>query len=114
MARKNQVDVLELYPKSERVRPYEILFAIHPDLDEKSVQDLVKELQGRIQAHGGKVTKVDYWGKRMMAYPIRKRRDAYYVLMYFNMPARHLEEIHRFLRYQEPILRYLIRRLDEE
>ena len=114
MAKKDRVDVLELYPKPPRVRPYEMVFLVHPDLEEKAVQDLVKRIQERIEQVGGKVTKIDFWGKRLLAYPIRKRRDAHYVLMHFQVPAQGMQEVQRFLRFQEPIMRHLIVRLDED
>ncbi len=113
MARKNRVDILEQYPKPPRVRGYEMVFLVHPDLDERAVQELAKSIQERIEQVGGQVTRLDFWGKRLLAYPIRKRRDAHYVLMHFQVPSQGMHEVQRFLRYQEPLLRYLIVRLDE-
>ncbi len=112
MAKRTGPDILEMYPKPERVRTYEMVFLAHPDLDEAAVQSLTRNIQERVQKLGGKVTQVDFWGKRQLAYPIRKRREAYYVLLHMMMPAKAMAELEYYLRYQEPIVRYLITRLD--
>lgn len=113
MEKTGTPDILAMYPKPQRVRPYEMVFLVHPDLDEQAVQSLTRELQERVQRIGGKVTYVNFWGKRPLAYPIRKRREAYYVLLHLNAPAGNMHELHRYLRYKEAIVRYLIVRRDE-
>jgi len=70
-------------------------------------------VKGWITAQGGEVIKVDPWGKRRMAYAIRKRREGYYVLIETNMPPQAVAELERHMRLHEPIMRYLVTRIDE-
>ncbi len=100
-------------PTPARVRPYELVFIAHPDLDEAAFQAVVERVKEAITKAEGTVTKTEIWGKRTLAYPIRKRREGYYVLMHMDMPAAALPQLERFLRLQEPIMRFLFVRRDE-
>ncbi len=95
------------------MRPYEIVFIAHPDLDESALEATIEKVKGWITAQGGEITKVDPWGKRRLAYAIRKRREGYYVLIEANMPPNSVAELERNMRLHEPIMRFLVTRLDE-
>ncbi len=95
------------------MRPYEIVFIAHPDLDENALNETTEKVKGWIAAAGGEVTKIEPWGKRHMAYAIRKRREGYYVLLEANMPPTAVAELERNMRLHEPIMRYLVTRMDE-
>jgi len=95
------------------MRPYEIVFIAHPDLDEAALQNTIESVKGWITASGGEIVKVDPWGKRQLAYPIRKRREGYYVLIQANMPPNAVATLERNMRLHEPIMRYLVTRTDE-
>ncbi len=100
-------------PTPTRIRPYELVFIAHPDLDESAFQAVVERVKEAIGKAGGTVTKVEFWGKKPLAYAIRKRREGYYVLMHMDMPASSLPQLEGFLRLQEPIMRFLFVRRDE-
>ena len=63
------------------MRNYEVAFIAHPELDEASFAALVEKAQGWVTAAGGQVTKTDIWGRRRMAYSIRKQTEGQYVLL---------------------------------
>ncbi len=90
------------------MRAYELVFIVHPDLDEKAFNELVEKVKGWITEDGGQVTKVDLWGKRKLAYPIRKQNEGQYVLMQTSYPPALGTKLERNLRLTEPILRFLI------
>lgn len=87
---------------------YEVIFILHPDLDENSINEMVDKVQGWITGAGGVVEKVDRWGKRRMAYKIRKQREGYYVLINAQIPAQFNTELERNLQIQESVMRYMI------
>ena len=95
------------------MRSYEIVFIVHPDLDEAAGGETVEKVKGWIIAGDGVVEKVDFWGKRQLAYPIRKRREGYYILMEVRMPPQGVARVERNMRIHEPIMRYLVTRRDE-
>ncbi len=90
------------------MREYEYIFIIHPDLDENAFKELVDKIKGWITGAGGQVVKVDLWGKRKLAYPIRKQTEGQYVLLDTVMSPDYSAELERNVRFLEPILRYLV------
>ena len=63
------------------MREYELVFIVHPDLDDTALKDVVDKVSGWITEAGGIISKVDLWGKRKLAYAIRKQKEGQYVLM---------------------------------
>lgn len=90
------------------MRNYELVFIVHPDLDENAFKDIVNRVQGWITESGGSVNKVDLWGKRKMAYSIRKQREGQYVLVQAEMDPSFSATLERNIRLTEPIMRYLL------
>ena len=98
------------------MRTYEILFIVRPDIPEEEIDGLVEPLKGVITAAGGAVDKVDKWGKRRLAYRVRKQREGYYVLLQFSTEkaADTVKELERRLRVSDAIIKFLTVRIDEE
>jgi small subunit ribosomal protein S6 len=90
------------------MRDYELVVILHPDLDENAVNDALKRISGWITEDGGEVVKTDLWGKREMAYPIRKQKHGQYVLFNTKMDPNFGATLERNLGYLEPVMRYLI------
>ncbi|RME07021.1 MAG: 30S ribosomal protein S6 [Anaerolineae bacterium] len=94
------------------MREYELVFIVHPDLDDTATNDLVEKVKGWISEAGGSVNKVDPWGKRQLAYPIRKQNSGQYFLMHIQVAPSFVAELERNLRFQEQVMRFLITALD--
>ena len=90
------------------MRNYEVIFIVHPDLDENALKGVVDRVQGWIAGAGGNVDKVDQWGKRRMAYSIRKQREGQYVYMDAQFAPTFSAELERNMRLLEPVMRFSI------
>jgi small subunit ribosomal protein S6 len=90
------------------MRNYEVVFIAHPELDEQALTALVEKVKGWITTGGGVVEKADVWGKRRMAYHIRKQRDGQYVYVLVSMAPTFVQELERNLRLTESVLRFLV------
>ena len=90
------------------MRNYEVVLIVHPELDENALTGVVDRVKGWVTESGGSVEKVDMWGKRHMAYSIRKQRDGQYVLVHTQMPPSFSAELERNLRLFEPVMRFMI------
>ena len=90
------------------MREYELIFIVHPDLEEAATNEVVERVQGWITEAGGKVNKVDPWGKRRLAYPIRKQNEGQYFFLLVEMNPISVADIERSLRLLEPVMRFLI------
>ncbi len=87
---------------------YELVFIVHPDLDENAFKDVVEKVKGWITEAGGTIAKVDFWGKRKLAYTIRKQKEGQYVLIKTQLPPVYTAQLERNLRFLEPVMRFSI------
>jgi small subunit ribosomal protein S6 len=90
------------------MRNYEIAYIADPELDEQALKALEDRVKGVIESSSGQATKVDRWGRRRLAYPIRKKNDGYYVFIEAELPPQAGSAIERDLRFNEQILRFMI------
>ena len=90
------------------MRKYELVCLIQPDLDETAVNGVIDRVKGWIADGGGTVDKIDMWGKRRMAYSIRKQRESNYVLFNLTMSPTATSGLEQNLRYAEPVMRHML------
>jgi len=91
---------------------YEHIFLSRPDLTPQQVDGLVEQYKSVLEAHGGKVGRIENWGLRSLTYRIRKNRKAYYTLMDIDAPAQAVSELERQMRINEDVLRFLTLRVE--
>lgn len=89
------------------MRKYEVMYIIHPEVEQENVQALVDKFNGII-SNGGEVTKTDVIGKRRLAYEINKLRDGYFVLVHFNATTEVVNELDRIMKISDEVIRSLI------
>jgi small subunit ribosomal protein S6 len=90
------------------MRSYEVIFIARADLDENAMKSLVERVQSWITDAGGSVDKVDLWGKRRLAYAIRKQREGQYVYMETQFAPAFSAELERNFRFLESVMRFSI------
>jgi small subunit ribosomal protein S6 len=95
-------------------RVYEILFIADPSLSEADADALTAQIQGFAEKEGGRAQKVEKWGKKRLAYPIKKHREAYYVLLTIEGPASLVHEVERRIRVTDGVLKFITVRVDED
>lgn len=84
---------------------YEIVYIFDSQVPEERIQDKLDRFHTQL---GGEITALDHWGRRQLAFPIRKRTAGHYVVAQFNAEAEALPEFERLLKLDEELLRYLI------
>jgi small subunit ribosomal protein S6 len=89
-----------------------MVFIIHPEFDEDGAETVVNDIKDLITRNDGKVTKVEPWGLRKLAYPIKKQQEGRYVLMEFDLEPQNIAEMERVLKLTEPVIRHLVIRLE--
>jgi small subunit ribosomal protein S6 len=95
-------------------RLYEILFIADPTLGEDEVDALAEQVQGFVEKDGGKIEKVEKWGKKRLAYEVRGHREGYYVLIVTESAGPLVKEVERKMKVTDGVIRYLTVRMDEE
>jgi small subunit ribosomal protein S6 len=94
------------------MRHYEIVFLVHPDQSEQ-VPAMIERYKGLIATDGGKVHRLEDWGRRQLAYPIAKVHKAHYVLMNVECDQKALDELTGAFRFSDAVLRHLVVNFDE-
>lgn len=89
------------------MRHYEVVFLVHPDQSEQ-VPGMIDRYTQLMTENGGKVHRMEDWGRRQLAYPINKIHKAHYVLMNIECNGDTLEELSTLFKYNDAVLRNLV------
>lgn len=89
------------------MRHYEIVLLVHPDQSEQAPA-MLKRYKTVIKESGGEVHRLEDWGRRQLAYPIRKLHKAHYILLNIECNNTVLDELTTAFRYNDAIIRYLV------
>lgn len=88
------------------MRHYEIVFIVHPDQSEQ-VPGMVERYQNLVTGKGGKIHRLEDWGRRQLAYPLQKIHKAHYVLMNIECDLETLNELEHAFKFNDAVLRHL-------
>lgn len=99
---------------AKRLREYETIFLVKPDLTDDNVDKLKERVRGIVSREGGKVIRFTVWGKKKTLYPIAKQPRAIYVHANFLGDTKLVAEIERNLRNYDEVTRYLSVKLADE
>jgi small subunit ribosomal protein S6 len=93
---------------------YEIGFIITPDANEEEVKKIVESISGTIKKAKGVIQNIDEWGRKKMAYPIKKNLEGYYVFIQTEVDGAVISDLERRLKQMEKVLRFITLRLDDK
>jgi small subunit ribosomal protein S6 len=89
-----------------RLREYETIFLVRPDLADDLVDKIVERMRGIVHRDGGKVIKVENWGKKKVAYEVKKHLRAIFVRFLYLGNTHMVAEFERNLRMTDDVLKY--------
>jgi small subunit ribosomal protein S6 len=95
------------------LRTYEVAFIAAPNTADDDLSKLNSQIEQIITDRGGKITKIDNWGRRKLAYRIGKFDEGVYTFVYFEGVGKEIAEVERRLRVTDFVIRYLTIRTDE-
>ncbi|WNL45095.1 30S ribosomal protein S6 [Dyella sp. BiH032] len=93
------------------LRHYEVVFLVHPDQSEQ-VPAMIERYKALIEADGGKIHRLEDWGRRQLAYPIVNLAKAHYVLLNIEVGQSALNELESGFRFNDAVLRHLVIKRD--
>ena len=94
------------------MRHYEIVFIVHTDQSEQ-VPEMVDRYRQMVTGRGGRMHRLEDWGRRQLAYPIEKMHKAHYVLMNIECDNETLSELEHAFKFNDAVLRHLTVVMDE-
>jgi small subunit ribosomal protein S6 len=89
-------------------RQYEAVYIFDSALEEPAISEKLTRFHALIPQSGGDAVKVNHWGKRTLAYPIKKRETGYYVVANFTATPAQLPEFERAIKLDDGVLRHLV------
>ena len=96
------------------MRAYELMVLIDPEVDERTVEPTLNKFLEVVTKEGGSVEKIDIWGRRRLAYDIKKKSEAIYAVVNFTAEPATSTELDRLLTLNESILRTKIIRPEDQ
>jgi small subunit ribosomal protein S6 len=91
----------------EQLRVYETIFILDPTLDEPSIEKEIKKVEDLITNQKGSIIKTEKWGTRRLSYPINKKMQGFYTLIYFEGDGNIPSELEKAYKLNESCIRYL-------
>ena len=95
------------------MRKYETIFILDPDLEEEQSQSAIEKVKGIITQNNGGILKVEDWGKRKLAYQVKKKSKGHYILIHFMGSPTLVSELERNYRVMDAVIKFQSVRLDE-
>lgn len=96
------------------MRRYETIFILDPTLGEEKIENEIKRVNDFIEGHGAKILQMDRWGMRRFSYPIAKKTQGYYVLIFFEGNTTLPKDLEGFYRLNESFIRFLTTQSETE
>lgn len=96
------------------MQEYELTVLVHPDRADTDLEKALGAVRELVTTNGGKVTKEDNWGKKKLAYKIKKQDFATYLLLDLELPAAAPLKISNALNISDDIIRYLLVKVDDK
>ena len=90
------------------MREYEVICIVTPDIDESNLKEVNEKVTGWIIDAGGSIQKTENWGKRKLAYPIRKTLEGQYIYINALIPPASTRELENNLQFLESVMRYMV------
>ncbi len=87
---------------------YEVLYILSPDLKEEERDSVIGKFKKYVEDRGGAVGTIDKWGQRTLTYPIKFKKDGYYILMNFQSSEQTSIDMGKLMLISESILRHMI------
>jgi small subunit ribosomal protein S6 len=95
------------------MKKYETIFILNPDLEETQTQSAIEKVKGIISQNNGEILKVEDWGKRKLAYQVKKKAKGHYILIHLMGSPTLISELERNFRVMDTVIKFQSVRLDE-
>ena len=95
------------------LQSYELVVILSPEIQEDSIEASIERVQQSITSRGGEVTATDHWGRRRLAYPIKRHLEGNYVISQIQLDPASVAGLESGLRISEEVLRHMIIKTDK-
>jgi small subunit ribosomal protein S6 len=106
------IDATDTIDTTDAIMLYELMLILKPDVAEEEQKAEVDKIKKLITDGGGEVVKEDSWGKRVLAYPIKRFSEGVYHLLNFQSTPAKVKELEKKLNLDDEVLRFLVVKID--
>ncbi len=96
------------------LRTYEALFIVRPDVEDDNIQAIARETENLVTKSGGAIVRSEVWGRRRLAYTVKKFSEGIYILIRFQSSPNFIARLENYFRLSEQIIRYIVVYFDEK
>lgn len=95
------------------LREYELVVILSPEIGDEAVTESIERVHRGVKARGGEVVDVNHWGRRRLAYPIKRHLEGNYVVSQIRLDPALVPELENGLRISEEVIRHMIVKAEE-
>ncbi len=95
-------------------KTYETTFIVNASLDDPIIDAIIAKVQEQIIRYGGEIITISKWGRKRLAYPIKKKNNGFYTVIDFKAFGSTIQQLEKYYKLDENILRYLTIQLDKK
>lgn len=93
---------------------YENIFILAPTLDENAIENALERVRNTVIKNGGEIIKTENWGRKKLAYNLKKQDKGFYFFLVFKSPPSAIFELERFFKVFDPLLKYMFIKLTKK
>ncbi len=93
---------------------YENMVILNAGISDEEAESVIAKIKENITGQGGEVLKVDVWGRRKLAYEIKKQKKGLFVLLLYKTPAKTIKKLEEFYKVFDVIIKYMIIKLEKK
>jgi len=93
------------------VNIYENIIILNAALPDEEINTSVSKIRDVVANAGGEVLKTDFWGRRKLAYEIKKQNKGVYVMLIFKTPSATIKKLEEFYKVFDPVIKYMVIKL---
>jgi small subunit ribosomal protein S6 len=95
------------------LRTYEALYIATPEMEDGGIQTLSQEVQNLVTSNGGTIVRSEIWGRRKLAYLVKKYSEGNYILLRFQANPDFVHKLEQWFKLNDAVIRYLVVHFDE-
>ena len=96
------------------MRSYQSVLILKPDIDEARVAEALEKIDELIKSNGGACLKIENWGKKRLAYRVKKNRFGIYLNLYHTLDSAKVIELENKYKLDDLIIKFMVLRLDDD
>lgn len=93
---------------------YENIIILNASLGDEEIETATGKIKDLIMSSGGEILRTDVWGKKKLAYEIKKQKKGFYLILFFKAPSSLIKKLEDYYRVFDPVIKYMVLRVGKK